>query len=274
MADIDECDALCYLSITLGWIYFFAWSLSFYGQIIENYKRQSVSGLSFDFEVYNFLGFTAYSVYTIWGYVDHNIGTGEVSIQDVVFATHAWLLTVLTIIQIFIYFDRDDPNQKVSQTCITITICLIWGALQILLIEQILGLYDPHVTKDKSLIFNSVVYLGWCKVFISFIKYIPQVYYNWRRKSTEGWSIANILLDFTGGTFSFGQNIVDVLRHKSVIIHDDQSNSLNIAKFALSIVSIVFDIIFCIQHFILYRVPESEEEKKYKNLVSDVQTNF
>lgn len=274
MADIDECDALCYLSITFGWIYFFAWSFSFYGQVIENYKRQSVSGLSFDFEVYNFLGFTAYSTYTIWGYVDHNIGTGEVSIQDVVFATHAWLLTIVTIVQIFIYYDREDPDQKVSHTCITISICLLWGALQILLIEQLLGLYDPHVTKDKSIIFNSVVYLGWCKVFISFIKYMPQVYSNWRRKSTEGWSIANILLDFTGGTFSFGQNIVDVIRHKSVIIHDDQSNSLNIAKFALSIVSIVFDIIFCIQHFILYRAPESEEEKKFKHLVSDVQTNF
>jgi cystinosin len=270
----DECETLCYLSITFGWIYFFAWSFSFYGQIIENYRRKSVSGLSFDFEVYNFLGFTSYSIYTIWGYFDHDIGTGEVSIQDVIFAVHAWLMTIVTIIQIFIYYDRQDPHQKVSYLCITITICLIWGALQIILIEQILGLYDPHVKKDQKFIFNSVIYLGWCKVFISFIKYIPQVMTNWRRKSTKGWNIHNILLDFTGGTFSFGQNIVDTLRHQSVIIHDDQSNSLNIAKYALSFVSIIFDIIFCIQHFILYRVPESEEEKKYKNLVSDIETKY
>ena len=28
---------------------------------------------------------------------------------------------------------------------------------------------------------------------------------NYRRKSTEGWSIGNILLDFTGGSFSILQ---------------------------------------------------------------------
>ena len=97
---------------------------------------------------------------------------------------------------------------------------------------------------------------------------------NWRRKSTKGWNIHNILLDFTGGFFSFGQNIVDTIRHQSVIIHDDQSDALNIAKYALSFISIVFDIIFCIQHFILYRTPESEEEKKYKTLVSDIETKY
>jgi cystinosin len=259
------------LSKTLGWIYFFAWSFSFYGQVIENYRRKSVSGLSFDFEVFNIIGFSGYSVYTIMGYMDHNLGTGTVSIQDVVFAVHAWILTVITIIQIFIYYDKDDPEQKVSTSCITISICLIWGVLQILLIERVLGLYDPHVKPGSSvMIFNSVIYMGWCKVFISLIKYIPQVISNYQRKSTEGWNIHNIILDFTGGFFSFAQNLVDVIANTYNLTPEGQSASLNIAKFALSFISIFFDIIFCTQHYCLYSKPLSEEERKYQNLVNNI----
>ena len=32
-----------------------------------------------------------------------------------------------------------------------------------------------------------------------------QAYMNFRRKSTEGWSIGNVLLDCTGGSFSLLQ---------------------------------------------------------------------
>ena len=48
----EEKDALFYLSEIFGWTYFIAWSVSFYGQVIENYRRKSVSGLNFDFEIY------------------------------------------------------------------------------------------------------------------------------------------------------------------------------------------------------------------------------
>lgn len=270
----EDYDSLYYLSNTLGWIYFFAWSFSFYGQVVENYRRKSVRGLSFDFEVYNLLGFTGYSVYTIWGYLDKNIGTGQVAFQDIVFAIHAWILTVVTIVQIFYYYDRDDTDQKVSGTCITIVLCLVWGVLNIVFVERILGLYDPHITPGKATAFNSVIYLGWCKVFISLIKYIPQVISNYNRKSTEGWSIHNILLDFTGGSFSFAQNIVDVYRDDFSFDKPGQSHSLNIAKFALSFISIFFDLIFVIQHYFLYNKPKTEEEKKYEYLINDFSFTF
>lgn len=43
------------------------------------------------------------------------------------------------------------------------------------------------------------------KLVISFIKYLPQLILNYRRKSTVGWTIYNILLDFSGGTLSIIQ---------------------------------------------------------------------
>jgi cystinosin len=258
--EINYNNILYLASQLMGWIYFFAWSLSFYGQVIENYKRKSVKGLSFDFISYNLLGFICYTIYTIWGFLDPNIGTGKVSFQDIIFALHAVLLTLITIFQIFIYYDEKDSNQKLSSTCKLIIICLIWGILQILFIEKGLKLYEPHISNinntkvNFNFNFNSVIYLGFCKVFISFIKYMPQAYYNYERKSTIGWNIHNILLDFTGGSFSFMQNIIDTIRGQEIINNDPyQNHSLNIAKYALSFISIIFDIIFIFQHYYLYK---------------------
>ena len=261
---LEEKDALYYISHILGWIYFFAWSISFYGQVIENYRRHSVSGLNFDFEVYNFVGFTTYLIYNIRGKINDNLGTGTVEIQDIVFAAHALLLTIVTLIQILYYFDPKDKLQTISHITITIICVMLWGAVLLVIVENGFEYYDPHVKENRKYIFNSLVYMGWCKVVISLIKYIPQVYSNYKRKSTIGWNIHNILLDFTGGAFSFGQNIVDSFRDEFSVTSDGQSKGLNIAKFALSFISMFFDIIFMTQHYILYRNSNSDLGKKNK----------
>ena len=266
---LEERDGLFYLSHIFGWIYFVAWSISFYGQVIENYRRHSVSGLNFDFEIYNLVGFTTYTIYNIRGYISDNLGTGTIEIQDIFFAVHALVLTLVTIIQILYYFDPKDKLQNISQITITIILVMIWGAILLVIVESGLEYYDPHVKKDRKYIFNSLVYMGWCKVFISLIKYIPQVVSNYKRKSTIGWNIHNILLDFTGGTFSFGQNIIDAFRDEFSVTSDGQPKGLNIAKFALSFISIFFDIIFMTQHYILYRNSNSDLGDKKKEKIDE-----
>ena len=260
----EDNDVLFYLSVIFGWIYFFAWSISFYGQVIENYRRASVSGLNFDFEIYNLVGFTTYTIYNIRGYLDDNLGTGTVQIQDIFFGCHALLLTIVTLIQILHYFDPKDKLQTISNVTITIILVMIWGAILLVVVESGLEYYDPHVKEDRKYIFNSLVYMGWCKVFISLIKYIPQVVSNYRRKSTIGWNIHNILLDFTGGAFSFGQNIVDSFRDEFSVTSEGQPKGLNIAKFALSFISMFFDIIFMTQHYILYKDSNTDIEERQK----------
>ena len=258
----EEKDFLYYLSIVFGWIYFVAWSVSFYGQFIENFRRKSVSGLNFDFEIYNLVGFSGYTIYTVRGYLDDNLGTGIVQIQDIFFAAHALLLTILTLIQILYFYNPKDKLQKISNITITIILVLIWGAILLTIVEYGFEYYDPHVKQDRKYIFNSLVYLGWSKVFISLIKYIPQCVSNFKRKSTIGWNIHNILLDFTGGVFSFGQNIIDSCRDAFSVTSEGQSKPLNIAKYALSFISIFFDIIFMVQHYILFRNSNSDLGEK------------
>lgn len=65
------------------------------------------------------------------------------------------------------------------------------------------------VNLDPNLKFCRVA--GYSKAGITFVKYLPQVYLNYKRKSTVGWSIANIFLDFTGGSLSLLQQLIDTV---------------------------------------------------------------
>ena len=78
---------------------------------------------------------------------------------------------------------------------------------------------------------------------------------NYRRKSTSGWQIWNILLDFSGGTFSIVQLVGDSIAEANALglPHSWTGILGNPAKFGLGFVSIVFDIIFMLQHYVFYR---------------------
>lgn len=52
-------------------------------------------------------------------------------------------------------------------------------------------------------------FFSYSKLAVSLIKYIPQAYLNFTRKSTVGWNIWNVLLDFSGGVLSLVQLFLD-----------------------------------------------------------------
>lgn len=64
---------------------------------------------------------------------------------------------------------------------------------------------------------------SYIKLAITLIKYVPQAILNYRRKSTVGWSIGNILLDFTGGILSMLQMILNSYNYsmRSFFFHND-----------------------------------------------------
>lgn len=94
-------------------------------------------------------------------------------------------------------------------------------------------------------------YLSYVKFAVTLSKYFPQAILNYRRKSTVGWSIGNILLDFTGGSMDIVQMIL-----QGANTNDWTGFYGNPVKFFLGLVSMIFDIIFMIQHYILYRHSE------------------
>lgn len=74
---------------------------------------------------------------------------------------------------------------------------------------------------------------------------------NYKRKATTGWSIHNIMLDFTGGSFSLLQMLFLAYNYDDWI-----SIFGNFTKFGLGIISMLFDILFFVQHYALYRIDE------------------
>ena len=77
---------------------------------------------------------------------------------------------------------------------------------------------------------------------------------NWRRRSTEGWNIYNVLLDLEGGALSLAQLLLD-----SIVTKDWSAVTGNPVKFGLGLSSIFFDVIFMLQHYACFRAaPEGE----------------
>ena len=87
----------------------------------------------------------------------------------------------------------------------------------------------------------------------SLFKYIPQVVMNIKRKSTTGWSIGNVLLDFIGGSLSMFQSIFD-----SWLNDNWEGLTGNWVKMGLGVCSLVFDLVFVLQHYVIYRERSSQ----------------
>ena len=175
---MEKYEWLTVLCSVLGWIYFFAWSISFYPQTIVNFKRKCVIGMSFDYMgIYNFTGFLFYSAYSIATFV-HYHGTANahnpIAVNDIAFATHALLLTSVCCVQILIY-DRGTQKPSVFAVCLG-ALCWIIAIYNVML--SFLG--DPNIgVMDETVPwfghFSTVSFLGYVKVAVTTIKYIPQV---------------------------------------------------------------------------------------------------
>jgi len=233
------------VSTIIGWIYFVAWSVSFWPQIVENFRRKSVIGLNFDFLSLNLVGFTLYGCFNIFlfwvgsiqdeYYENHPYGVLPVTPPDVFFPIHAVFATSITIFQCFI-FERG--NQSVSKGCLAI----LGGIAVFIAVTFVLAIVSVITWLDM------LYYFSYVKLGITIIKYVPQAYMNFRRKSTVGWSIGNILLDFTGGSLSIIQMIL--IAHNN----DDWSSIFgDPTKFGLGFFSVLFDVFFMLQHYVFYR---------------------
>lgn len=234
------------ISEILGWSYFLAWSLSFWPQIMLNFQRKRVDGLSHDFVLLNLLGFACYSIYNTSFYVSpfaqkqYRARWGSdnpIALNDVAFSLHALFMCITLYVQTCIYPRHDQP--KASYLTFAFIASSVVSTLALIVIVR------AHIF-DLQLL--DVLYLlSFIKIAVTFIKYIPQTILNFTRKSTIGWSIENILFDFTGGALSIAQVMVD-----SSVSNDWTVITGNPVKFGLGSFSLIFDVIFMVQHYIIY----------------------
>lgn len=219
---------------------------------MKTYRRGSVTGLSFDFFAINAVGFGVYTLSTCLflfsptireQYGERHPSAPEPSVQynDLAFGAHAFILTLLMWCQFWCFGFKRDPSQKLGSG---MTGAIIGSAMVLSFVTT--SVYFGIGSWEAL----DIVYtLGYIKLLITVLKYVPQVLLNNRRKSTVGWSIHNILLDTTGGVLSLAQLFLD-----SALAGDLVAGTFgNPLKLGLALVTLGFDAIFLTQHYMLYR---------------------
>ncbi|RDX78793.1 Cystinosin-like protein, partial [Mucuna pruriens] len=196
----------------LGWLAFLSWSVAGYPQLILNFRRKSVVGLSLDYEILNFTKHWSYLIYNaslffspfIQNQYFHKYGYDQmipVAANDVAFSTHAVIVNLIILSQIAMY---ERGNQKFSKYAIAI-VAVVWFSAAVCFFIAL----PSQSWLWLISIFNSI------KVVMTLIKYFPQTFMNFLRKSTEGFSIGSVLLDFSGGVFNYSQMAVQSIDQDS-----------------------------------------------------------
>lgn len=227
-----------------GWLAFLSWSLAGYPQLISNFRRKSVVGLSLDYTILNFTKHWSYLIYNaslffspvIQKQYFEKYGYGQmipVAANDVAFSTHAVIINLIVISQFAIY---GQGTQKLSKYVIAI-VAVVWLSAAVCFFIAL----PTQSWLWLISIFNSI------QVCMTLIKYCPQAFMNFLRKSTDGFSIGNVLLDFSGGIFNYSQMVVQSIDQDSLVNFYG-----NIGKVMISLVTIFYDSILMFQHYILY----------------------
>ncbi|KEF54980.1 uncharacterized protein A1O9_08632 [Exophiala aquamarina CBS 119918] len=227
---------------------------------ILNWKRRSTQGFGIDFPTLNVLGFVCYSVSTCFFLYSPTIREQyaarhplapepTVRFNDAAFGIHAVLMVLLTYSQFFssLWGFKGSGRARTSRPVLGI----FWGSL--FAVAAVAGFVyrqsGAYGQSPRDWAWIDVLYtLGYVKLVCTFVKYIPQAWMNYQRKSTQGWSIDQILFDMVGGILSLLQLLID-----ASFQGDWSGITGNSLKFGLSNISIAFDLIFITQHYILYR---------------------
>ena len=255
------------ISSCFGFISFFAWVISFVPQLYVNWKRKSIVGQSIAFAYTNFLGFSCYSIFNICLYSFDSIKLeyqerfktrNDVEINDVLYALFSALCTGINSYQCLFY---ERGGQKVHK----IVPMFIWGSVVLMAgwVVLIVLFFDPNKpSSENPKMINPLDFLygvGMLKVIVTAVKYAPQVLLNFKRKKTVGMSISQWIMDFTGGIFSLSQEILDAaLRNEWVALEG------NFVKLLLSVFTLMYDMVFFVQHYCLYAENNEKIINEYK----------
>jgi cystinosin len=225
------------ISSVIGYIYFVSWSVSFYPQLITNYEKKSIDGLSTDASILAFLNYTCYTIYNaffFWNegirqeYKDRHGSDAKVTVQsnDVAFAMHALAMNVILISQIAYYGGyKSRPVSWITFGIGGLVVSLSLGYMLCIYLFDWLWI-------DFLYLMASV------KLVLTILTYLPQVLLNYERKSTNGWNLWNVIFDCTGGVLSMLQLVLD-----SVDIGNIKNGLLgNVPKLILGLITLSFDV--------------------------------
>lgn len=184
--------------------------------------------------------------------------TPTVQFNDITFALHGLILSIITTSQYLfprpLWGFAPSHGARPSRFILGVGAGCLLGVLATYLI--VAGAPAEGDPATNWCVLDTVYAVGYVKVVVTLVKYTPQILANWRNQSTRGWSIWQILLDLAGGILSVAQQGID-----SWLQRDWSGITGNPVKFALGNASLVYDVIFIWQHYVLYRGKDISDDE-------------
>lgn len=182
-----------------------------------------------------------YTAYNLYGWFKgNNWQTGLIDKSDILFSMHSVFVYTITV-GLFFYY----PHKIQLSPWTILYLSVQW------FVFLYFGIKFITTGKSFNLSFfgfkTSIGYfqtLGYFKMFSTLLKHPPQIYFNFKRKSTKGWSIEGMIMDFLGGLFS----LIALLLELSI----NRKLHVNKAKLFLSVMSMIYDVTYMVQHYALY----------------------
>ncbi|RYP00064.1 hypothetical protein DL764_006614 [Monosporascus ibericus] len=238
-----------------------------------NIRRKTTGGSVVDFPFINTFGFLAYFISNCAFYYSpvirhqyslRNKGlTPTVAFNDIVFAGHATLISCILLTQYFkpsLWGLDKAAGRRPSRTILGV----VFGSfVAVAAVIFIVVSTPPDADPKTSWAWLDVMYtVSYVKLVVTVVKYAPQLLHNFRTQSTKGWAIGGMLLDFAGGSLSIAQQAIDAYLQR-----DWSGITGNPVKFALGNVSMLYDLGFMTQHYILYRGDSEEKHEERESLL-------
>jgi len=176
--DLNErCDKtlptyLCTIGNIAGWTSSFIWFTVLFPQLIKNFKLKSVNGISLIWAIFNFS-----ASYVNLFFVFQNSLPLFAKITAVYMPTLEFLLLVQ-----FYHYDKYDKGIKTTFFCLFLFVLIVLSVVNIFLSQYYID------------------YLEWIAIILWSIETFPQIYLNFKNKSTKGLSKVSQLICFIGKT--------------------------------------------------------------------------
>ena len=250
-----------FMSSFFGWTYFISWSASLYPAPLMTWMRGTADGLSVETRLITLIGYACYATYnamllystaTRAEYLAARGNYPEVKTNDLLYASHGALLSIIVLIEMAYYSRREKTHKN---ECVSRTSLILLSGLLVSII--ILG---ALAAKGVVSLLEFAGLLANIELVANTVKYVPQLILNRQRKRTRG--IHTTALRFQGALLSIAQMFVDCLASRPV----DWSGVVgDPVKFSLGFSSVFFDLIFFFQHYYLYRNATSTDNDNSTN---------
>ena len=172
--DPNLSESFCYFGNTCGYLSSAIWFFVLFPQIIHNYRRQSVKGISNLWACMNFFASLINSIFIF--------SIGKMPLFSQISAVYMPILEYIFLLQIFYYHESDKPIKKKYFMILHIFILILLGVLIFLVL-------------NFSYTLN---FIEWTSIFLWSFESFPQIYLNFRLSSAVALSKIGQFITFFG----------------------------------------------------------------------------